>query len=88
MARINPDTGRPYRIGVKQPEFEAVTKLISKVIAVVNASGDLTRNEKAAFIKRLPGITRDEMIELTKAKKTGPGLADSIRKIISPDRAR
>jgi hypothetical protein len=69
------------------PTYLKRTLLLVTVIRKINARDvDLTPKEQAKAIKKLDGLPTYQMQRL--AKQTGPKLAESIRKLISPHRAR
>ena len=64
-----------------------ITYKISKQIQDINGDPSLTAQEKKKAIANLSGASRESMMDyLNKNFRTGPGLAPSIKKIISEHR--
>jgi len=53
-----------HKINVKFPNQEEKTRVITQLVQTIYGSPNLTPKEKQALIKKLPGITRDEMTTL------------------------
>ena len=82
MVRHKTDSG--HFIGEEFPDQEELQKNYATLIRKINDT-ELTPKKQAQAIKKLNGITRQEMEDITET--TGPELADTIRKVISKDRA-
>jgi len=79
--------GKWRKIGRKFPRQYNKTLLLSGVIrAIYDKDNTMTPEEQQTAIKELPGMTGTEMQSIIMT--TGPGLADSIRAVISAHRAR
>lgn len=79
--------GRWRRVGVKfQEQFNKTLLLTSTIRAIYAKDATLTPAEQQEAIHLLPGMTATEMQSIILT--TGPGLADSIRAVISSHRAR
>ncbi len=75
-----------HSIGNVFPSQRKLTMNFSKLVSKINNSRKLNARQKQLGIMNLPGITSDEMEEVIKT--TGPTLAKTIRKIISPYRGK
>ena len=87
MALWKKKRGGWRRIGVKFAEQENKTVLLSATISsIYDQDASLTPLEQQDAIQALPGMTAKEMQSIILA--TGPGLAPTIRNVISAHRAR
>ncbi len=76
-----------HYIGKEFPSQRQLTLNYTKLIRkIYNRDNLLTPRQQQKAIQALPGITSDQMESLMKS--TGPKLAQSIRKLISPHRAK
>ena len=76
-----------YYIGKEFPSQRKLTENYTKLIRkIYNRDNRLTPKQQQKAIQNLPGITSDEMESIIHS--TGPKLAQSIRKFISPYRAK
>ena len=86
MVLFRKKRGRIYKIGQEFPDQFRKTVLLSAAIrAIYDSDAQLTPAEQQEAIRTLPGMTGGEMESII--LQTGPGLADSIRSIISSHRA-
>ena len=79
-------TASGHYIGTVFPSQRKLTENYAKLNRKIYGSRLLSPKQQHKAVMILPGITRDEMDSIIKT--TGPELASSIRKIISPHRAK
>jgi len=76
-----------HRINVSFPSQFEKTMMLTKTIQTINGSASLTPKEKANMIKKLPGITRQEMATLlNQLYGGGPRLSLFVAAFLSPKR--
>ncbi len=80
-------TSSGHYIGTEFPSQRKLTENYTKLIRkIYNKDNLLSPRQQQRAIMALPGITSDEMEVIIKS--TGPKLAESVRKLISPRRGK
>lgn len=77
MVEHKTDSG--HTIGKEFPDQKEITEFTTDLISKINSSG-LSASEKAQMIKKLHGISREQMNSILKT--TGPTLDKSIKDYI------